>query len=177
MAPVRGSCALGWLFPLALAALVLSGERRGRLLLGAFVATYGATIVAFVPEERLRLALYPALCIMAARFLLWAIGASNSRQWRPLALRLALAGVMAIAMGWVTGYTVPERIESQIARALDSEHRGDSARAERLFLDALAMDPSWPKARAGYALFLERHGREPEARAVGGPLWQPPLTP
>jgi len=167
-----------WLFPLALAALTLPGDRRGRLLLGAFAATYGVTLVAFVPEERLRLALYPALCIMAARFLLWAIGMFRSRQLRPLAVRLAFVGALAVAMRWdPTGYTVRERVESRIARASDSERRSDSAAAERLFLDALTIDPSWPNARAGYALFLERHGRESEARAVGGPLWQRNATP
>ena len=167
-----------WLAPLAAVGFTLPGDRRSRALLVVYAATYAAAIVAFLVVERYRLVLYPVLCIMAARFLLWAAHAFRSREWRSLALRVAFAGALAVAMRWdPIGYTVRERLESRIARASDSERRGDSAAAERLFLDALAIDPSWPMARASYALFLERHGRKSEARAVGGPLWQSSATP
>lgn len=167
-----------WLFPLALAAGTIPGARRGRLLLGAFAVTYGAMLVVFVPEERLRLALYPVICILAARFLVTGAAALRDRQWRGIAIRIAFVASLIPVMNWdPIGYTVRERVESRIARATDSERRGDSVAAERLFLEALAIDPSWPKARAGYAFFLARHGRESEARAVGGPVWQPDATP
>lgn len=162
-----------WLFPLALAALTVPGERRERLLLAAFAVTYGATLVAFVPEERLRLALFPVLCILAARFLVVGAAAVRDRQWRGPALRLAFVASLIPVMMWdPTGYTVRERIESRIARAAASERRGDAPHAERLLLDALAIDPGWWRARRSYAAFLERHGRHPEAQAIGGPGWQ-----
>ena len=162
-----------WLFPLALAGLTVSGCPRQRLLLAAFGLTYGATIVAFVVLERYRLALYPAVCVLAARFLVWGFEAARARGWRALLPRLALAASAVAVTRWdPTGYTVRERVESRIARAATSERQGDAARAERLLVGALELDPARTRSRLAYAAFLERHGRLPEARAVGGPLWQ-----
>ena len=55
--------------------------------------------------ERYRLVLYPVLCIMAARFLLWAAHAFRSREWRSLALRVAFAGALAVAMSGIAAPT------------------------------------------------------------------------
>jgi hypothetical protein len=158
-----------WLFPLALAGLTLPGDVYQRVFLAACAVTYGATIVVFVVLERYRLALYPLLCILAGRFLVWLCEEVRSRAWRPVILRLALAASVAVAVSWdPTGYTVRERVEANLARATARERRGDPANAERLYLDALTINPGSAHARAAYAAFLARHGRLPEARAVGG---------
>jgi len=156
-----------WLLPLALASLTFPGDRRTRVILGSFALVYGATLVAFVPVERFRLALYPALCILAAVFLVAATAAVGAGRWRGVALRLAFAGALvAVTTSDLTGYTLPERTAAAVARASDSEGRGDDARAERLLVDALAADPGSARGRAAYADFLERHGRHAEARAL-----------
>jgi hypothetical protein len=158
-----------WLFPLALAGFTLPGDVYPRVFLGAFAVTYGATIVAFVVLERYRLALYPLLCILAARFLVWVYEEVRSRTWRPVALRLALAASVAVAVSSdPTGYTVRERVEARVAQATARERRGDTVNAERLYLDALTINPGSAQARAAYAAFLARDGRLPEARAVAG---------
>ena len=158
-----------WLFPLAVAALTLPGDHRGRLLLAAFAVTYGAVLVIFVPEERLRLAIYPAVCILAARLLVASASALRARRSSGVALRLAFAAALVPVMMWdPIGYSIRERTDARIARAQLSERGGDAARAEQLFLEALAIDPGRPRPRHAYAAFLARHGRESEARAIGG---------
>jgi Dolichyl-phosphate-mannose-protein mannosyltransferase len=160
-----------WLFPLAVAGLTFPGDRRARLLLAAFALAYGAVLVAFVPVERFRLALYPVVCILAARFIIAGVSSMQARRWRDLALRGALVAALIAVTTWdPTGYTRHERIEAAIARAFDNEAHADPARAERLLLEALAIDPTSRRARTAYAAFLDRHGRPAEARALtGGP--------
>jgi hypothetical protein len=156
-----------WLFPLALAGLTVPGNRRRLLLPGVFAAAYGTVLIAFVPVERFRLALYPIVCIFAARFLVAGISFIHSRQWRGLAARLALVGAVIAVTTWdPRGYTWHERIEAAIARAFDRELRADPAGAEHLLLEALAIDPTSRRARAAYAAFLDRHGRHAEAWAL-----------
>jgi len=160
-----------WVFPLAAAGLTIPGDRRQRAILGAYVATYAAAIVAFLVVDRYRLVIVPALCVLAGRFLVWAVGEARAGRWRPLALRAALAATLALLVTRdPTGYTVRERVESRIARAGTSERVGDPARAESLLLDALALDPTGGRARSAYAAFLARHGRLAEAGALGAPV-------
>ena len=167
-----------WLLPLAMAGLTVAGELRGRLLLAAFAVAYGAVLVLFVPVERFRLALYPAACILAARFVMHALAWARSHRWRALAPRLALVAVLAVVLCLVpTGYTRHDRAEAAVARASASARHGDAAEAERLYLEALSLEPDSSGARAAYAAFLAAHGRPAEARAVGGPTWRGKTAP
>jgi hypothetical protein len=110
------------------------------------------------------------VCVLAARFLVAAVRAVRSRQWRPAALRVAFVAALMVVTNWdPTGYTVRERVAAAVARAFDREHAADPAGAERLFLRALSLDPASQPARSAYAGFLDRHGRQAEARAISGP--------
>jgi 4-amino-4-deoxy-L-arabinose transferase-like glycosyltransferase len=163
-----------WLFPLAVAGLSAPGARRGRLLLGSFAATYGIAIVGFIVIERFRLPLYPVLCVLAARFVVWSVAAARRRRWGSLAPRLALVGALLVWTNWnPTGYSESERIASRLARAEASEARRDFAEAERLYLAALEIDRLRPNARQAYGGFLVRQGRLGEARVYLGPASLP----
>jgi hypothetical protein len=154
-----------WLLPLAVSGSLLPGRRRGILLLGTFALAYGMSIVAFFVCERYRLPLYPVVCILAARLLLWAGSALRSGSFKELGLRVALAVSLVAWTLWdPTGYTIRERVDGRIARALTWEARGRSGEAEHLLLEALEIAPTWPRARLEYGRFLARHGRGPEAR-------------
>jgi 4-amino-4-deoxy-L-arabinose transferase-like glycosyltransferase len=156
-----------WLFPLALAGLSLAGAPRARLLLVLFLLTYGASIVGFFANERFRLVLYPVLCILAARFVVWVPTALRQREWRALGLRVALVLTLIL---WTrfdpTGYTYRERIASLVVRAGQTELAGDSSGAERLYRAAVGIDTTSEKARRAYVGFLVRHGRMHEAGAI-----------
>lgn len=178
----------GWLFPLAVAGLLLPGESRGRLLLLGWSAVYTASIIAFFVTERFRLPLYPALCILAARGV--AVGARllAQRLWRPVLLPAlaALATALLIHQD-PTGYTLAERMDALRAQASAAASRGALARAEQLYLEALALAPPpgakrpvrWggrrhlpevlADVRAEYSSLLRLQGRDGEARAVAGP--------
>ena len=154
-----------WLFPLAVAGLTVPGARRGRALLASYLVALGASVVAFLVVERFRLALYPVLAILAARLVAWAPGAWRERRRTAVLARVGLALALAAWTRWdPTGYTVPQRVEARVVRAGASEARGDTAGAERLYLDALEVDPSSPSARQAYGGFLLRRGRLGEAR-------------
>jgi 4-amino-4-deoxy-L-arabinose transferase-like glycosyltransferase len=153
-----------WLFPLAVVGSLLPGQRRATILLVSFAAVYGASIVAFFVCERYRLVLFPAVCVLAARFLVWALDALRGRSFKELTLHGALAVSLSAWTLWdPTGYTVRESVQDLVTRSQVSEARGRLDEAERLLIDALNLSPDATNARLAYGHFLERHGRVQEA--------------
>lgn len=177
----------GWLFPLAVAGLLLPGGKRGRLLALGWGGVYALSIVAFFVTERFRLPLYPLLCVLSARVVVTMLEAAARRHWQ--ALLLPAAGAIAVALAInhdPTGYTVAERMGALRSRASAAAARGQLDRAERLYLQALALTPppsSATPARCGgrlhvpevigavrteYARLLHMQGRHGEAVALTG---------
>lgn len=185
----------GWLAPLALAGALWPGERRGRMMLGSFLAVYAATVVAFFVTERFRLPLYPAVCILAARFLVAAWNGVRHAQHGQVLLHAALAAAVGVAIaGDPTGYTLGERAEAAAVRAQIAARVGDVRAAEHAYLGALSLLGEAASARRsnlggrvdlnaldqqvrrGYAALLVAQGRTAEA-AIVAPGGAPPPTP
>ena len=177
-----------WLFPLAVAGLLLPGDRRGRLLLLTWSAVYAASIVALFVTERFRLPLYPAVCILAARGVVAGLELGTLRRWRALVVPTAAAVATALAISQdPTGYTVAERMDALRSQASAAASRGMLARAEQLYLDALALNPPpgrgmppriggrehlpevLKRVRAEYSALLRLEGRTGQASAIAGP--------
>ena len=184
-----------WLAPLALSGAVWPGERRGRAILVSFLAVYAATVVAFFVTERFRLALYPALCILAARFVVATWHGVRHGQHRQVLLHVALAAAVGVAIaGDPTGYTLGERAEAAAVRAQDAARAGDMRAAEHAYIGALSLlgqaASSRPtnlggrvdlnalnrQVRRGYAALLAAQGRTAEAAMIA-PAGVPPPRP
>lgn len=192
-APFRFLPRWWWLFPLAVVGAAAPGERRARLLLGAFFVTYGLSVALFFCTERFRLPLYPVVCILAARAVVWLGRELARRRWRHALTSVAGAAAVAIVIAQdPTGYTAAERISAHLLAAHGAIRRGDLASAEADYRAALEMATRWAashpgqdvrarrvggrgtapdllaRARREYAELLEREGRLGEAHALTG---------
>src|SRR5207253_3757919 len=85
----------GWLPPLALLGALAARRTRAVGMLVAFVAVYGASVVAFFVFSRYRIQIVPALLPLAALGLLDMGARVRAAAWRPVATRLAIAGIVA----------------------------------------------------------------------------------
>jgi 4-amino-4-deoxy-L-arabinose transferase-like glycosyltransferase len=161
-----GSTALPYtlLWPLAAAgaAIALLRQEKSPAIVVAAALALAAPSVIFFVTGRYRAPLAPALCVLAAIFLVDLIESRGKPHWAPLA-----AGLCALALAvWPARLAVDRvnfRAELHYAVGGRRARLGDDEGAARALEQALALRPDYLEAALNLALTLERLGRHPEA--------------
>ncbi|MHB8080341.1 MAG: ArnT family glycosyltransferase [Candidatus Krumholzibacteriia bacterium] len=150
-----------------LAGLLLRGRERAWRLWALAIVLYVAAQSLFFVVSRYRLALVPALCLFAGGW-----GAEVARRSGRARLVAAGVGVAAALVIWPGGLGAAR--DTWRATGLANEARRwaraatapDLARAEQLYREAVAADPTQSLAWQGLARVLLAEGRQDEAEGV-----------
>lgn len=164
----------GWIAPLALTGLALTGRRWRTLLpLYGMVATYTATGLLFTVVARYRLPMIPACLVFAGLALAELTDRLRQRHWRALAAGLtvlALAAVLANREDYHTRNLVTTyRVASHTVNRADAwANAGDLPRARALYEQVVRERPTFGlliQARYGLLLVALREGNADAAAA------------
>lgn len=167
--------ALGWIpltfgLVLPLSGLGLLVTRRDWSRMGIVplhALTYAAGVILFFVTARYRLAVVPALLLLAAAAIGWGRDAIRTRRFGPLAAGLGLVLALAIIIHWPSRLVTPEDLPTiRNNYGLVLEESGDLERARAEFQAAMALAPERALYPYNLALVERRRGDEPAARAA-----------
>jgi tetratricopeptide (TPR) repeat protein len=150
-----------------LAGLVLLGRERAWRLWALAIVLYVAAQSLFFVVSRYRLALVPALCLFAGGW-----GAEVARRGGRARLAAAGVGLAAALIIWPWGLGTARDtwratgLANEARRWARSATAPDLARAERLYREAVTVDPTQSLAWQGLARVLLAAGRQGEAESV-----------
>ncbi len=161
-----------------LAGLMLLGRERAWRPWALAIVLYVAAQSLFFVVSRYRLALVPALCLFAGGW-----GAEVARRGGRARLAAAGVGLTAALIIWPWGLGAARDtwratgLANEARRWAHSTAAPDLARAERLYREAVEVDPTQSLAWQGLARVLLAAGRQVEAESVladGALRAQPP---
>lgn len=141
-------------------------RRRGLAMLALFLLAYTASVVPFLVLGRYRLAMVPALAVLAGGAVTWLWRAARELNWRRLAtgiLLLALA-YLFVNQGWVSGQGLVPRSLQWINLGLYYTAKGDYDRAEACYQQCLSEGPPSSQLHFALAALHQARGELEKAR-------------
>lgn len=150
-----------------LAGLMLKGRERAWRPWALAIGLYVAAQSLFFVVSRYRLALTPALCLFAGAW-----GAEVARRGGRARVVAAAAGLAAALIIWPWGLGAARDtwratgLANEARRWARSASAPDLARAERLYREAVAVDPTQSLSWQGLSRVLLASGRQAEAEGV-----------
>ena len=163
--PLLRWCFVDWglLAPLAAAGWIWLWRSRSTVL-DLYVAAYFVGCLIFFVSSEYRLPVVPVICLYAARLIIAAISFLTAENYRNFGKVMMLSLLLALPINYRDAgakQLTLKRVDYYNFATL-YQRQGDWLRAERLFRQALRIDPSFAPARSGLARALFEQGKPSE---------------